>query len=169
MLLTVVLMAILAKAAVPTLTSQDDARLEVAAAEVREALRFARAEAMRRGQRVLFDAESGPGHVKILATSCTSSGTPKVVNDPRVKRTFDVNISDGTLSAGVVVTPQFMVSGTAWGGVIFDANGVAADACQVTGMNSKGVPEAGSGVTLALGARQVTLTLDPVTGRVTGP
>lgn len=169
MLIVVSLLAILARAMVPALAGSSDRRLEAAASEVREALRFARAEAMRRGQRVLVDAESNPGRVKLLVTSCTSSGSPKVVNDPRTKLAFDVNVVNGPFSAGVSVTPRFMVAGSAWGGVVFDANGEAVDACQVTGMTSKGTPEAGSGVLLSLGGQQATVVLDPPTGRVTGP
>lgn len=169
LLIVVAILAILAATMIPNMNSNDADRLEVATAEVRNALRFARSEAMRRGQSVLFDAESSPGHLKLSGISCTSMGTPKVVNDPRTKLSFDVNVSGGPFSGGVSVTPRFMVGGTAYGGVIFGAGGNAADACQVTGMNSKGAPEAGSGVMLSLGARQVVLALDTASGRVSGP
>ena len=169
MLIVVLLLAIFARVMVPNLAGNEDRRLDVAASEVRESLRFARSEALRRGQKVLFDAESSPGHVKILVTPCTSFGSPKAVNDPRTKLSYDVNIADGPFSGGVGVTPQFIVAGSAWGGVVFDANGEAVDACQVTGMNSKGTPEAGSKVLLSLAGRQLSVALDPPTGRVTGP
>lgn len=169
MLIVVVLLAIIARVMVPSLAGNDERRLDVAASEVRESLRFARSEALRRGQKVLFDAESSPGRLKILVTSCTSSGSPKSVTDPRTKLTFDVNIADGPFSGGVVVTPQFIVAGSAWGGVVFDASGEAVDACQVTGMNGKGTPEAGSKVLLSLAGRQLSVSLDPPTGRATGP
>lgn len=169
MLLVVALLAVLAGVMVPAFDSGDDRPLEVAAAEVREALRFARAEAMRRQQRVLFDAESRPGRVKVIDIECTSMGAAKVINDPRTRRAFDVDVSGGPFSSGVTVTPRFMAGGSAWGGVIFDAAGSATDVCQVTGMNNKGVPEAGSGVVLSRGGRQLTIALDATTGRVTGP
>lgn len=169
MLLVVALLAVLAGLAVPALHSNDDQRLEVAAGEVREALRFARVEAMRRQQGVLFDAESSPGRLKLSDTNCTAIGAPKAVNDPRTKLAFDVDVSGGPFSSGVVVTPRFMVGGSAWGGVVFNAAGTAADACQVTGMTSKGAPEPGSGVVLSRGGRQLTIALDAATGRVTGP
>lgn len=169
MLLVVALLALLAGLMVPGLGSGDDRALEVAAADVREALRFARAEAMRRQQGVLFDAESSPGRLKVIDTECTSFGLPKVVDDPRTKRTFDVNVSGGPFSSGVTVTPRFMAGGSAWGGVIFGGAGTATAACQVAGMNNKGAPEAGSGVVLSRGGRQLTIALDTATGRVTGP
>lgn len=169
MLVTVAFLATLAAIAIPNLNSADADKLDLAAAEVRNAMRFARSEAMRRQQQVLVDAESAPGHIKVFDTACTSSGTPKTVIDPRNKIAFDVNVSGGPYSAGVVVTPRFMVGGTAYGGVIFGTDGAASDSCQVTGMNSKGAPETGSGVVLSLGTRQVSLALDAATGRVTGP
>lgn len=169
LLITVAILAVLAAAMIPNLNSGDAVRLEVAATEVRNALRFARGEAMRRGDDVLFDAESSPGRVKISDTACTSFGTPKVVYDPRTKLAFDVDISGGRYSSNVNLTPRFMAGGTPYGGVTFDANGSATNACQVTGMNGKGTPEAGSSVLLTLGALQATISLDPATGRISGP
>ncbi len=169
LLITVAFLAILAATLIPNMNSADADKLDVAAVEVRNALRFARSEAMRRGQTVLVDAESSPGHIKVSDTACTSMGTPVVVKDPRTKLSFDVDVSGGPFSGGVGVTPRFMVAGTAYGGVIFGTTGAVVDACQVTGMNSKGVPEAGSGVALSLGTRQVALVLDVATGRISGP
>jgi prepilin-type N-terminal cleavage/methylation domain-containing protein len=168
-LIAVALLAILASAVVPGQGDSDDRRLELAASEVRETLRFARAEAMRRGKRVLVDAESSPGCLKLFETSCTPFGMPKVVGDPRTKRAFVVKVADGPYAIGVGVTPRFMAAGTAYAGLIFDASGAAQDVCQVTGMLSKGTPQAGSGVLLSLGAGQVSVALDASTGRVTGP
>ena len=172
MLIVVALLAILAKVMVPTLAGHDDHRLDVAASEVREALRFARTEAMRRGKKALVDAESAPGRVKVLWLSnsgCSDFAGATAATDPRTKAAFDVDVSGGPFSSGVAVTPRFMASGIAWGGLVFDANGKAADVCQVTGMNSQGSPEAGSGIVLSRGDRQVTVAIDAATGRVTTP
>lgn len=169
MLITVAFVATLSAVAIPSFNTADADRLEVAAAEVRNALRFARSEAMRRGKNVLFDAESSPGQVKILVTSCTSLGAPSEVTDPRTKLAFGTNVSNGPFSAGVALTPNFLAGGTAYGGVVFNSAGVPADVCQVTGMNSKGTLQAGSGVLLTLGSRQTTVALDATSGRVTGP
>lgn len=169
LLITIALLAILAATTIPNLNSNDADRLDAAAAEVRNALRFARSEAMRLGQTVLLDAESTAGHIKVSNISCTSFGTPKTIDDPRTKLAIDVDVSGGPYSSGVTLTPRFMAGGTAYGGVVFGATGAAVDACQVTGMISKGTPEAGSGVVLSLGTRQVALALDAATGRVSGP
>lgn len=172
MLVVVALLAILAKTLLPALAGSDDHRLGVAASEVREAMRFARAEAMRRGKKALVDAESAPGRVKVLwlsTSGCGGVGAATAATDPRTKSVFDLNVSGGPFSSGVAVTPRFMAAGVPWGGVVFDADGKAADVCQVTGMNSKGPPEAGSGILLTYANRQVTVALDVATGRVTVP
>jgi prepilin-type N-terminal cleavage/methylation domain-containing protein len=173
LLTAVAVLALLAGLVLPGLAVNDDRRLEVAAAEVRDALRFARAEAMRRAKKSIFDAESSPGRIKVILVStsgCSSYASAGAATDPRTKRDFDVDIVGGAFSAGVTVTPRFLApGGTAYGGVVFDSSGAAVDACQVTGMDSKGTPQAGSEVVLALGARQVSVALDVATGRVTGP
>lgn len=172
MLIVVALLAIVARVMVPTLGGSDERRLDAAAVEVREALRFARAEALRRAKKTLVDAESTPGRIKVFwlsGSGCNDFGGQSAATDPRTKSDFNVAVSNGPFSSGVAVTPRFMGGGSAWGGVVFDADGSASEACQVTGLNGKGAPEAGSGVLLAIGARQVTVALDAATGRVTGP
>lgn len=178
MLVVVTLLAALAGVVVPSLSSLNDHRLDVAAIEVRDALRFARSEAMRRGQPTLVDAETAPGKIKVLALSsgsplvpatCNSYSASNTVADPRTKSAFVIDITGGTFSGGVVVTPRFLVSGTAYAGLIFNAHGVPSDVCQIAGTNSKGAPAAGSNVVLTLGNRQTTVSLDTGTGRVSTP
>ena len=172
MLIVVALLAIVGRIMAPALSDSDERRLDAAAVEVREALRFARAEALRRAKKTLVDAESAPGRVKVFwlsGSGCNVFGGPSAATDPRTKSAFNVAVSSGAFSDGVTVTPRFMGGGSAWGGVVFDADGAAGDACQVSGMVSKGALEAGSGVMLSLGARSVSVNLDAATGRVTGP
>ena len=171
LLIVVSLLAVLASVVVPTLSTLDDQRLTVAASEVRNALRLARAEAMRRGKSVLVDAETSPGHVKLLVTSCSSYSTSATaVTDPRTKSAFDLDVTGGPFSGGVAVTPRFLASGgTAYAGLVFGADGSANDVCQVSGTNGEGAPQAGSQVVLSLSGRQAVVAIDPPTGRVTGP
>jgi Tfp pilus assembly protein FimT len=168
-LIAIALLAVLAATTVPALGEGDERRLEVAASEVRETLRFARAEAMRRGKRVLVDAESSPGCLKLFEGSCTSFPAPSAIADPRTKRSFVVDVSGSRHASSVAVSARFLASGVAYGGLLFDATGAAVDVCEVTLMQSKGAPQSGSGVTLSLGTRQVAVALDPSTGRVAGP
>jgi prepilin-type N-terminal cleavage/methylation domain-containing protein len=169
MLIVVSLLAILSAVMLPSLSALDDQRLEVAAAEVRNALRFGRSEAMRQDNDMLVDLGSAPGSVKIFKGSCSSSSTTAVI-DPRTKLGFNVNVADGPFSRGVTVTPRFLASsGTAYDSVIFGSDGKARDVCQISGTNSQGTPQAGSQVLLSLGSRQVAISVDPTTGRVWGP
>jgi len=170
MLIVVSLLAVLAAVVVPSLSTLDDQRLSVAASEVRNALRLARAEALRRGKPVLVDAESSSGRIKLFVSSCTAYSSSSTVADPRTKSAFDLDITGGPFSGGVVVTPRFLASGgTAYSGLVFGSDGSASDVCQVSGTNSQGTPQAGSQVLLSLAGRQVVVAIDPTTGRVTGP
>ena len=168
LLLVVVLLAILAAITMPSVNALDDDRLRVAGSEVRDAMRLARAEAMRRGKPVLLDAESSAGHVRLWLKTCTSYGSTTVA-DPRTKSAFDIDISGGGLTHGVTMTPRFLASGVAYGGLVFGADGQAIDVCQISNFNGQGTPEAGSGVQLSLGGRQMSVTVDAATGRVVGP
>jgi prepilin-type N-terminal cleavage/methylation domain-containing protein len=171
MLTVVALLAVLAGVMVPSLAPHDGTRLEVAAAEVRDALRFARAEALRRGKPALLDAETTPGKLKViwLSANCNGLSSFTAATDPRSKVAFAANVTGGAFSAGVVVTPRFLAGGTAYGGLVFDAHGKPSEACVVSSKTSKGAPEAGSNVLLTLGDRQATVSVDGVTGRVSGP
>lgn len=168
MLIVVSLLAVIASVMVPSVSGNDGQRLDVAAAEVRDALRFSRAEAMRRGKYVLFDTESSPGQVRVMVTSggCSSLSSFTAATDPRTKAAYVVKVTDGPFSGGVMVTPNFLAGGTAYGGLTFDAEGKPSSVCQVSSKTSKGTPAAGSGVVLSYGDRQVTVAVDPATGRI---
>lgn len=167
MLVVVSLLAILAAVALPSLGTLDDQKLTVAAAEVRNALRLARAEALRLNTNVLVDMGSATGHVKLYKTSCTSATT--AIIDPRSKSAFDVDISGGPYSGGVTLTPRFLAAGTAYDGLVFGSTGVPNDVCQISGSNSQGALQAGSQVLLVYGGQQLAVSVDPTTGRVWGP
>lgn len=171
MLIVVTLLAIVARISLPSLNGNDAQRLEVAASEVRDALRFARSEALRRGKSMLVDAESTPGQVRVMATSsaCSSFSSFSAAIDPRSKSAYVVNITAGAFSGAVAVTPNFLAAGSAYGGLIFDASGKPADVCQVSGKTSRGAPEAGSSVLLTLGAQTRSVFIDRDTGRITTP
>ncbi len=171
MLVVVAVLTVIAGIVVPSLAAHDPQRLEVAAGEVRDALRFARAEAMRRGKPALLDAETAPGKLKVLwlSSGCSSMSSFSAATDPRSKSAYVVDVSGGAFSRGVTVTPRFLVAATAYGGLVFDAAGRPSDVCAVASKNGKGNPEVGSNVVLTLGDRQLTVLLDVVTGRVTVP
>ncbi len=84
-LVAVVLIGIVALAAVPLLSSQNPTKLDVAAAEVGNALRFALGEVERLGGGCVWvDGSIVPGHLRVYssATCSSSSSGWVVVTDP---------------------------------------------------------------------------------------
>lgn len=167
LLATTVVLAILATVMVPSLSFNDSTKLAVAAQQVGNALRFARNEAIRTGQNVLVDAETSPGRLLLLGRGCISAVSPAVL-DPQTRRAYTIDVADGAFSGGVSLVPRFLVAGTAWSGLVFDAAGTAAQACSIVAQAPRGTPEAGSGIDLVYGGKSVTVQIDPPTGRVTG-
>src|SRR5438128_8513713 len=84
-LVVVVLIGSVALAAVPLLSSQNPTKLDVAAAEVGNALRFAIGEAERSGGCVYLDG-SVPGHLRVYSSVGCASGSWAAVSDPLTKR-----------------------------------------------------------------------------------
>ncbi len=169
MLVVVAILGTLATVLVPNLSFNDSSELSVAAGETGNALRLARSEAIRSGRSVLVDAGSAPGRIKLLYADCSAIGTFPALTDPITRRAADVAVTDGMFSNGVVVAPGFMVSSTAYSGVVFDATGAAVQACEVATMTRKGPPQAGSGIVLSAAGNSVRVALDAATGRVTWP
>ncbi len=167
MLVVLSLLAILAAVALPSLGTLDHQRLDVAAAEVRNALRLARSEAMRLDTNVQVDMGTAAGHVTLHKASCGPGTT--AITDPRTKTDFDVDIAGGPHSSGVLLTPRFLAGGTAHNGLVFASSGVPTDVCQFPAASSHGAPQTGSQVELSYGGQQVVVSIDPSTGRVWGP
>ncbi len=168
LLVVILLMAALAATAIPQLSSQEPDRLDAATAEVRAALRFARQEALQRGTPVLVDMETQANTVKLMLGTCKSPGTPLL--DPRSGRSFVVDLTLGPQTRQVGLNAQVLVSGgRTYQGLVFDASGALSEACDVAATKDKGVPLRGSQIVLNMGQHQQTLTLWPLTGRVSGP
>src|SRR6266568_1941700 len=111
-LVAVVLIGIVALAAVPLLSSQNPTKLDVAAAEVGNALRFAIGEAERIGGYVLVDG-SAPGRL-LVARSDASGASLGAVMDPLTKLALVIDTSGPAFSGQVSMAPRFMQGGTAY-------------------------------------------------------
>src|SRR5712691_2796910 len=111
-LVVVVLIGIVALAAVPLLSSQNPTKLDVAAAEVGNALRFATSEVERIGGCVWVDGRVS-GHLRVWSSAgCATSGWG-AVSDPLTKRALDVDTSGPAFSGQVSMAAKFFVYGTA--------------------------------------------------------
>jgi len=172
-LLTVAILAVFAAVALPTARPLDSVRVDVAAQETANALRWARSEAMRRGslldsagtRMVGVDLSTSTNHVRVSDYSGYARGA--LMTNPVDKKAYDLDLANGTATAGVVVsTLTFTNQAAASVGptVVFDANG------NPWQYNVGGVPSATSAlasaiVVLAYGNQTRTVTLES-TGRV---
>ncbi len=99
-LVVALLIGILALAAVPLLSSQNPTKLDMAAAEVGNALRFAISEAERSGVCVYVDG-SAPGHLRVYSSaSCATSGWA-AVSDPLTMRALDLDLGQQSVTVAL--------------------------------------------------------------------
>src|SRR6266568_3873920 len=167
-LVVAVLIGIVALAAVPLLSSQNPTKLDAAAAEVGNALRFAISEVERIGGCVWVEG-SVPGHLRVYSSiSCSSSSSGwVVVSDPLTKRALDVDTSGPAFSGQVTMAARFFQGGTAYAKLMINPGmlmQVYNDSFLLLGPL-----QPGSGVVLTLGPQSVTVALNEITGLVTLP
>lgn len=166
LLIVVAVIGIIAVVAVPLLSSQDSKKLEVAAQETGNALRFAVNEARRTGSYILVDAKTAPGRLKVVTSNATGANLGPV-NDPLTKRALNIDTAGSAFSGPVSMTARFMQGGTAYTQLLISPatqlqvfDGPAANI---------GALQSGSGILLALGASSVTVTINESTGFVAIP
>jgi prepilin-type N-terminal cleavage/methylation domain-containing protein len=165
-LVVVAIAAIIARVALPLLSSQDSKKLEVAAQETGNALRFAVNEARRTGSYILVDARTTAGRLKVVKSDATGANLGSV-NDPLTKRALDIDTAGSAFSGPVSMTARFMQGGTPYTQLLISPttqlqafNGPAAN---------MGPLQSGSGIVLALGASSATVTINESTGFVAIP
>ncbi len=166
LLLVVAIIAIIAAVAFPLLSFQDSKKLEVAAEEVGNVLRFALNEARRSGGHVLVDAKSSAGRLKLVRSNATGTDLG-AVNDPATKRALDVDTARSAFSGPVSMTARFMQGGTAYTQLLISP----AMQLQVFDgpATNMGALQSGSGVVLALAGSSVTVAIHESTGFVAIP
>ncbi len=180
-LVAVVLIGIVALAAVPLLSSQNPTKLDVAAAEVGNALRFAFGEVERIGGGCVWvDGSIVPGHLRVYssATCASNSSGWVVVSDPLTKRALDVDTSGPAFSGQISIAPKFFYGGTAYTQLLITGAGVVGPGTgtqlyvydsSTSPSTPKGPLQANSGVVLTLGPQTATVALNETTGLVTLP
>jgi len=162
LLVVVAITGIIAAAAIPLLDFHNSKKLDVAAEEVGNALRFA-IDRGRNGAYVLVDAKTAPGRLRLLASDASGADLGPV-NDPLTKRALDIDIKGGALSGPVTMSTAFMQGGTAYAQLLV---GPAGQLQVFNGPSSNmGALQAGSGIVLSLGSPSVTVTIHEVTGFV---
>lgn len=145
------------------LKSRDPVRLQSAATEVGNVMRFALSEATRSGGYVLVDGAT-PGRLRLVSSNASGAdlGT---VQDPLTKRTMEIDATAPPWSGQLAMTPTFFQGGVAYRQLLVSPGG----ALQVfdAGLN-RGALQAGSGVLVAVGTASANVAIAE-TGRVTIP
>lgn len=178
LLVVLALVSILALAAVPVAAPSADKRLDAAAQEVINALRFARIEALRTGTfygaDFNLDPATGARRVRVFRTDSAVPPNPVYdVRHPLDKRLYDNQLVSGSATAGVTISAAafYYQRGAAtpvardW--AAFDASGKPDYYPDAGNYAAYSAAPYLSAVTLSYQGRSVQVLLDPVTGRVT--
>jgi prepilin-type N-terminal cleavage/methylation domain-containing protein len=170
LLVVVAIIGIVAAVSIPLLSFQDSKKLDVAAEEVGNALRFAVNEARRTESYILVDVKTAPGRLKVVTSNVTGDDLGPV-NDPLTKRALDIDIEGGANSGPVSMTPTFMQGGTAFKQLLIGPQCCTSGQLQVFDGPSAnmGLLQSGSGIVLSLGSLSGTVSIDETTGFVAIP
>ena len=163
-LIVIALIGIAAMVAIPMLRSQEPTRLDAAATEVGNALRFALGEARRTGGYLLVDA-STPGHLRVHASNA-SGAMLGALNDPLTKSPLDVGASASLWSSSIAMSGSFFSGGVAYPQLLV---GPAGQLRAFDGGIDRGPLQSGSGVVLSSGTLSVAVAINEATGWVAIP
>jgi prepilin-type N-terminal cleavage/methylation domain-containing protein len=164
-LIVVALIAVVAAIMIPALSDADTQKVDVAAAEVANALRFALHEADRTGGYVLIDAQTVPGHLRIVKSNAAGADLGTCA-DPLTKRGMDIDVAGSAFFGQVVLTPRFLQGGMPYAQLLI---GPVSQLQVLDGAGTKGALQAGSGIVVSRNGIAVTVAINEVTGRVTLP
>ena len=163
--LVVLILGIMAAAVVPSFFSSDPSELDAAAEIHAEAMRYARAEAMRRGQPIGFRQQNGQKRMRVYSLDTGTAPWTLIydVYHPVTKKLWDIKLDDHPFAAADTVSTVKDFRGTCntAANVYFDNNGIARCADPET------VPVELYEVTLTLGSESRTVSLNGFTGQVT--
>jgi len=160
----VLILGIMAAVVVPNFSSTDLTRLDAAAEEVAEAMRFARSEAIRLGEPRGFHQQSSVKRIRVFRPDTgTAPWTLHYdVYHPVSKKLFDVDLDDHPFAEVDSVSANRVYRGTCnqVGHVHFDSNGIPRCSDPETVLLDQ------FEVTLTLDSHSRTVSLDSMTGRV---
>ncbi len=164
LLVVVVIVGIVAVVAIPTFSSNDGKKVDVATNEVVQALRFSRSEAMRAGTHhgVRITADQERLQVFWLDLAPVTPTERFTIYDPISKKLYEENVKTSHASTGVLATADFRyaIPGSPVWAVAFNARGEPVASSDLNPMLS-------GSIVLNLGNFSKTITVAPVTGRVT--
>lgn len=165
MVVVVFIVGLVATVALPPLSSSDNAKLDLVAAEVASTIRFARSEAMSLGVARGFRQQSSAKRLRVFSMDTITTPATLVydiyhpIDKHLYDREFETQPFAFTGTMGRTTTFRGVCNQT--GNVFFDANGTPWCADPATVLLEQ------FAVTLTLGAGSRIITLDGITGRVT--
>ena len=173
MLIVIVILGIVAKVAIPMLSSNDPQKLSVAAEETANLLRFALSEANRTGGYVLVDGKTTSGQLALYYSNASAQIPPSVgtaaVIDPLTKRAMVLDITNSAFSQGVTLTPIFMFSMSNSATQLLIGPGTANLEVFNGSSVDKGPLYPNSQVLLSYGSQSIAVSINEITKLVTLP
>lgn len=165
LLVVVTILGIVAAVAIPDISTTSITKLDLAAEEFAQAIRFSRSEAIRSGQPHGFRQESGAKRIRVFRPDTGVSPWNPIydVYYPVSKKLYDVDLDTHPFASAdtITYTPIFLGTCNVNGNIYFD---------------NSGIPRCNDPETILLEQLDITLTLDKhnrvvtlrgITGRVT--
>ncbi|MEN8133147.1 MAG: GspH/FimT family pseudopilin [Pseudomonadota bacterium] len=165
LLIVLMVLGIAAAVAIPGLSSSNPHKIELAAEEIAEAMRYARSEAVRSGEPRGFQLQTTEKRIRVVSADTTSNPwTPRYdVEHPVIHNFYDTDLD----------THPYADVGSLSRNATFQVNCNDPD---LVYFDSSGTPWCGDGggpllkqydVTLSLGSQIRVVSLHSITGRVT--
>lgn len=170
MLIVVTIVGLVATLAMPSLSSNDVAKLDAATGEVVDAIRFARSEAIRTGEGhgLTVSQDTQRVTVKQYDISVAPIITLATVTHPISKQAYDFNVNTGAGTQGVTISNSSDVFDYGSPGrrrsLLFDASGTP---IWIIGSSPTRYLLVDGTVELSYSGRTRDVRVAPVTGRVT--
>ena len=164
-LLVISILGVVAAVAIPNFSATDPGKLDLAADEIAEAMRFARSEATRTGSPRGFQQDSSQKRIRVFRPDMSATPWTPVydVYHPVSKKLYDIQLDAHPFASADGISHSRIYRGTCnqSGSVYFDSNGTPWCADPETVLLQQ------FDVTLSLGPFSRVVTLHGVTGRVT--
>jgi prepilin-type N-terminal cleavage/methylation domain-containing protein len=169
LLAVVIILGVAAAVAIPDISTTNPNKLDLAAEEVAQAIRFARSESLRTGK--IHGVEVSQNTQRVLAYRADLTTTPvskaEILYQPVSKQQYDYDVGAGVLTSGVSITnaqDPFLYAAGRRNNLLFDPTGVPIWIVNATG--STYVLQDGT-VQLGYGGDQRIVHVAQITGRVT--
>ena len=168
--IVIAILGVIALVVIPDISSTDPYKLELAAEQIAQAIRFARSEAMRTGEHHGVTINQVTQQITVIKWDLTTDPVTlkSIPYHPLTKQGFEFELSGLSLAPGVVISNSddiFLYTGIGRRrSLIFDPQGVPV---WVVGTDDSSYLLQEGVVQLSTGQAQRKIAVAPVTGRVT--